>query len=255
MCVFHNGDLAEVSWEQREMEGEPLFPDSQDLPAFPYAGYAELLGLRGIRVDDPDRLGSAWEAALTADRPTVLEVLTDRAVPLLAPFPAGAEKLESMRKGLAAEGESGRHARELLDVYAAKRAVPPASRTDARFLLEMHAAAGGCFVWHASGYGDGTARGPGESDGVVPWRCRSRTTRCWVTRRPRRWWAATARSTGCAFPRFDSGAVFAALLGTEEHGRWLLAPAGEVTATSRRYRDNTLILETEMRHRATARSG
>jgi pyruvate dehydrogenase (quinone) len=120
VCVLHNGDLAEVSWEQREMEGEPLFPDSQDLPAFPYAGYAELIGLRGIRVDDPDRLGSAWEAALTADRPTVLEVLTDRAVPLLAPFPAGAEKLESMRKGLAAEGESGRHARELLDVYAAQ---------------------------------------------------------------------------------------------------------------------------------------
>ena len=46
-------------------------------------------------------------------------------------------------------------------------------------------------------------------------------------------------------PRFDSGACFAALLGGPEHGRWLLAPAGGVTATRRRYRDNTLVLETE----------
>jgi GH15 family glucan-1,4-alpha-glucosidase len=46
-------------------------------------------------------------------------------------------------------------------------------------------------------------------------------------------------------PRFDSGACFAALLGTPDHGRWLLAPAGEVTKTSRRYRDGTLVLETD----------
>jgi GH15 family glucan-1,4-alpha-glucosidase len=46
-------------------------------------------------------------------------------------------------------------------------------------------------------------------------------------------------------PRFDSGAVFAALLGTEQHGRWLIAPAGEVTAVRRRYRGESLVLETE----------
>lgn len=46
-------------------------------------------------------------------------------------------------------------------------------------------------------------------------------------------------------PRFDSGACFAALLGTPEHGRWLIAPAGEVTAVRRRYRDGTLVLETD----------
>ena len=45
-------------------------------------------------------------------------------------------------------------------------------------------------------------------------------------------------------PRFDSGACFAALLGTPEHGRWLLAPAGEVRRTDRCYRDGTLVLET-----------
>jgi pyruvate dehydrogenase (quinone) len=118
VCVLNNGDLAEVSWEQREMEGEPVFAASQDLPDFPYAGYAELLGLRGIRVDDPAQVGTAWDAALSADRPAVIEVLTDRATPLLAPFPAGRAKLETMRAGLAQEEAAGRHARRLLDIYA-----------------------------------------------------------------------------------------------------------------------------------------
>src|SRR5262249_51208252 len=47
------------------------------------------------------------------------------------------------------------------------------------------------------------------------------------------------------FPRFDSGACFAALLGTPEHGRWLLAPRGEVRTIRRRYREGTLVLETD----------
>src|SRR5688572_23109068 len=47
-------------------------------------------------------------------------------------------------------------------------------------------------------------------------------------------------------PRFDSGACFAALLGAPEHGRWLLAPAGQVRSTARRYREGTLVLETEL---------
>src|SRR5438874_12214220 len=46
-------------------------------------------------------------------------------------------------------------------------------------------------------------------------------------------------------PRFDSGACFAALLGTPENGRWLLAPVGKVTATRRHYRPGTLVLETD----------
>ena len=46
-------------------------------------------------------------------------------------------------------------------------------------------------------------------------------------------------------PRFDSPSCFSALLGDEGHGRWLLAPVGEVTGTSRRYRPGTLVLETE----------
>ena len=48
------------------------------------------------------------------------------------------------------------------------------------------------------------------------------------------------------FPRFDSGACFAALLGDRKNGRWKFTPDGEVTATRRRYRGDTLILETEI---------
>src|SRR5438132_6011658 len=47
----------------------------------------------------------------------------------------------------------------------------------------------------------------------------------------------------CCFPRFDSGACFAALLGTRDHGRWLLAPAAQFRRHERRYRTDTLILE------------
>ncbi|MGH8283666.1 MAG: glycoside hydrolase family 15 protein [Gammaproteobacteria bacterium] len=54
------------------------------------------------------------------------------------------------------------------------------------------------------------------------------------------------------FPRFDSGACFAALLGQPAHGRWLIAPAAQVRSMRRRYRDGTLILETEFETQAGA---
>jgi len=119
VLVLHNGDLAEVSWEQREMEGDPRFATSQDLPDFPYAGYADLLGLTGIRVDDPAGVDDAWDRALSADRPVVIEAIVDRDVPLLPPFPAGKAKLDSFRAALAQE-DGGEHARALLDAQAAQ---------------------------------------------------------------------------------------------------------------------------------------
>lgn len=85
ILVLHNDDLAQVSWEQRVMTGDPKFSGSQDVPDFPYAEYARLLGLKGIRVDDPEKIGEAWDTALNADRPTVLEVITDPDVPPLPP--------------------------------------------------------------------------------------------------------------------------------------------------------------------------
>jgi len=85
VMVLNNRDLNQVTWEQRAMEGDPKFEGSQDLPDFPYARYAELLGLTGIRVERPEEVASAWEQALAADRPVVLEAVTDPEVPPLPP--------------------------------------------------------------------------------------------------------------------------------------------------------------------------
>ncbi|CAJ0783860.1 thiamine pyrophosphate-requiring protein [Ralstonia chuxiongensis] len=83
--VLNNQDLNEVTWEQRVMEEDPKFPASQDIPDVPYHRFAELIGLKGIYVDNPDQLAGAWDEALSADRPVVLEVKTDPDVPPLPP--------------------------------------------------------------------------------------------------------------------------------------------------------------------------
>jgi pyruvate dehydrogenase (quinone) len=85
ILVLNNRDLNQVTWEQRAMEGDPKFEGSQDLPDFPYARYAEMLGLRGIRVDSPEQVGPAWDEALASDRPVVYEAVTDPEVPPLPP--------------------------------------------------------------------------------------------------------------------------------------------------------------------------
>jgi len=85
VAVLHNNDLNMVTWEQRVMAGDPKFEPSQTLPEFGYAKYAEMLGLRGIRVDHPERIADAWNQALNETRPTVLEFITDPEVPPLPP--------------------------------------------------------------------------------------------------------------------------------------------------------------------------
>ncbi|MGZ5000012.1 MAG: thiamine pyrophosphate-dependent enzyme, partial [Methylomonas sp.] len=85
VMVLNNRDLNQVTWEQRAMEGDPKFEASQDVPDFPYARFAELSGLLGIRVDQPEQLGNAWDRALSADCPAVLEVYVDPDVPPLPP--------------------------------------------------------------------------------------------------------------------------------------------------------------------------
>ena len=85
VCVFNNEDLNEVTWEQRVMNGNPRFDASQDIPDVRYSKFAEMIGLKGLFVDDPEQLGVAWKEALSADRPTVLEVKTDREIAPLPP--------------------------------------------------------------------------------------------------------------------------------------------------------------------------
>ena len=99
VLVLNNRDLNQVTWEQRAMAGDPKFEAAQGLPDFPYAGYAELIGLRGIRVETPEAIGPAWDAALAADRPVVIEALTDPEVACLPPH-IGFDQAKSLARAL-----------------------------------------------------------------------------------------------------------------------------------------------------------
>ncbi|GAB3210859.1 thiamine pyrophosphate-requiring protein [Marinactinospora thermotolerans] len=98
--VLNNRDLNQVTWELRAMGGAPQFLPSQRLPDFPYAAFAESIGLRGIRVEDPEEVAGAWRSALAADRPCVVEFVTDGAVPPIPPH-ATLEQMESVAAALA----------------------------------------------------------------------------------------------------------------------------------------------------------
>ncbi|WP_410573772.1 thiamine pyrophosphate-requiring protein [Amycolatopsis sp. cmx-4-61] len=85
ICVFHNNDLNQVTWELRAMGGAPKFEESQVLPDVDYAGFALSLGLAAVTVEKPDQLASAWDTALTAGKPAVLDVRCDPDVPPIPP--------------------------------------------------------------------------------------------------------------------------------------------------------------------------
>jgi pyruvate dehydrogenase (quinone) len=102
VLVLANRDLNQVTWEQRVMAGDPKYKCSQVVPDFNFARYAELLGLRGIRVETPERIGPAWDEALSSDRPVVYEAVTDPEVPTLPPhisFEQAKNFMSSMVKG------------------------------------------------------------------------------------------------------------------------------------------------------------
>jgi pyruvate dehydrogenase (quinone) len=85
VLVLNNRDLNQVTWEERIQLGAGKTESTQSIPDFPYHKYAELIGLKGIFVDNPDRVGSAWDEALASDRPVILEAYTDPNVPPLPP--------------------------------------------------------------------------------------------------------------------------------------------------------------------------
>ncbi|MEJ7929234.1 thiamine pyrophosphate-requiring protein [Ramlibacter sp. AN1015] len=85
VLVLDNGDLNMVTWEQRIMGGDRKFEGSQVLPNMPFAEFARSLGLGGIRVDTPEAIAPAWDEALRADRPVLLQVMTDPKVPPVPP--------------------------------------------------------------------------------------------------------------------------------------------------------------------------
>ena len=95
VAVLHNNDLNQVTWEMRAMEGAPKFAQSQTLPDVDYAAFARSLGLAGVNVETSDAVGPAWAHALSADRPTVLDVRCDPNVPPIPPH-ATFEQVKAM---------------------------------------------------------------------------------------------------------------------------------------------------------------
>jgi pyruvate dehydrogenase (quinone) len=100
ICVLNNRDLNMVTWEQRVLAGDPKLPATQEIPDFPAARFAELVGLRGIRVERPEEVGDAWDEALGSDRPTVLEAVVDPDIPPLPPQ-VGTEEAKNLAAALA----------------------------------------------------------------------------------------------------------------------------------------------------------
>jgi pyruvate dehydrogenase (quinone) len=101
-CVFNNQDLNQVTWEQRVLSGDPKYPATQWIPDFPYHRYAELCGFKGIYCEDEDRIGAAWDEALGAGAPVVLEVKVSPEVPPLPPHVTTTQAkamAEAMMKG------------------------------------------------------------------------------------------------------------------------------------------------------------
>ena len=97
IVVLNNGDLNMVTWEQRVMAGSPKYEPSQDLPKFPYARYAQMLGLGGFEVEDPEKLGNIFDQAFALDRPCVVECHVDPEVPPLPPHLTWDEENKLMR--------------------------------------------------------------------------------------------------------------------------------------------------------------
>ena len=85
VLVLNNRDLNQVTWEMRAQNGDPKFEASQELPDFPYARYAELLGFKGLFVDKPEDLAAVWDEAMAVRGPVVVEACTDPNVPPLPP--------------------------------------------------------------------------------------------------------------------------------------------------------------------------
>jgi pyruvate dehydrogenase (quinone) len=108
VAVLNNRDLNQVTWEMRALEGAPRFLPSQSIPDVPYADFARSLGLAGIRVQKPQDVTGAWESALAADRPCVLDFVTDPAVPPIPPH-ATLDQIEATASSVL-KGDSDRTA-------------------------------------------------------------------------------------------------------------------------------------------------
>jgi pyruvate dehydrogenase (quinone) len=114
VLVLNNGDLNQVTWEQRVLAGEAKLEASQNLPPFDFAAYARQLGMEGIRVERPEDVGPAWDRALAAGRPALIDALTDPEVPPLPPHIRPEHAAGMLKALLHGDPESGRVIRQSL---------------------------------------------------------------------------------------------------------------------------------------------
>jgi pyruvate dehydrogenase (quinone) len=110
VLVLNNRDLNQVTWEQRAMEGDPKNPATQQIPDVRYADFARLIGLDGVRIESPDAIDAAWEEAFQADRPFVIDAVTDPEVPPLPPHIT----VEQARNFMSAVRGGDPHSRDLI---------------------------------------------------------------------------------------------------------------------------------------------
>jgi pyruvate dehydrogenase (quinone) len=127
VLVLNNRDLNQVTWEQRALSGFPKFEASQSIPDFPYAEYAESLGLKGIRLEEAEEVGAAWDTALNEKRPVVIDACTDPEVPTLPPhisFEQASNYAKSVIKGDPNASEMIRNSyKQMLDNWMPRRRV------------------------------------------------------------------------------------------------------------------------------------
>jgi len=106
VLILNNEDLNQVTWEQRAMAGDPKFHASQDIPYVPYHAYAEMIGLRGIKVERSAQIEGAWREALSSDRPVIIDAMTDPEEPPIPPHVSFAQ-MEAMTKAFVAAPKEG----------------------------------------------------------------------------------------------------------------------------------------------------
>ncbi|HVX51596.1 MAG TPA: thiamine pyrophosphate-requiring protein [Chitinophagaceae bacterium] len=85
ILVLNNRDLNMVTWEQRVLVGDPRYDASQDVPDFPYAQFAKMLGFEGIKIDDPKEVEASLDWAFSVKKPVLVEAYVDASVPMLPP--------------------------------------------------------------------------------------------------------------------------------------------------------------------------
>ncbi|MEV5046020.1 thiamine pyrophosphate-requiring protein [Streptomyces griseoincarnatus] len=126
VAVLNNGDLNQVTWEMRAMSGAPQFEESQHIPDLPYADIAQRIGLDGVRVEKPKHVEDAWDRALAADRPFVIDFRTDPAVPPIPPH-AELDQIEAAATAIL-KGDSDRGSMVKQGLKAKVQEMLPGSR-------------------------------------------------------------------------------------------------------------------------------